>query len=368
MVCRIGTSGKSRRRFPGFTLVELLVVIAIIGILIALLLPAVQAAREAARRSQCTNNLKQLGLANHNYHDVIKTFPYGKGGTTCPYPSTPPCNYGRLSGFIPLLPYLEQKPMYDAIMAGALPTYLPGGPEGWNSGWSVWSRAPASLNCPSDPSPYNTTTTARNNYAFSRGDAVTNIRDDSTSRGIYAYSRTYGMADVRDGTSNTVMMSERVKGDIGGTQTAVAGNMEAKLANAMSVANITTAPNACFAVASGQYLVVGQAYKVKFGTCWMDGQPERTGFNTVLPPNAPNCSNDGNVNADSPSSVIPPSSRHPGGVNVVLADGSVRFISETIDTGTLGSTPPATNSSVASPYGVWGALGSKAGGESVAVP
>src|SRR3990170_655930 len=149
-----GPSLLSERR--AFTLVELLVVIAIIGILIALLLPAVQAAREAARRSQCTNNLKQLGLANHNYHDVVKAFPYGKGGTTsCAYPGPPRCNYGRISGFIPLLSYLEQRPMYNQIMAGDIPGgRYPGGPAGWD-GWAVWDVSPATIRCPSDPSPFN---------------------------------------------------------------------------------------------------------------------------------------------------------------------------------------------------------------------
>jgi hypothetical protein len=87
-----------------------LVVIAIIGILVALLLPAIKAAREAARRAQCTNQLKQLGVAHHNYHDVFKSLVPRKQGTAV--------NSGRASGFVGLLPYLEQAPMYDAIMAG----------------------------------------------------------------------------------------------------------------------------------------------------------------------------------------------------------------------------------------------------------
>ena len=125
--------GPIQRR--GFTLVELLVVIAIIGILIALLLPAVQAAREAARRSQCTNSLKQLGLALQNYHDVNKVFPYRKGGTS--YASKWDgweSNYERKSGFIPLLPFMEQTPMYERIRAGGgNPVAPPEGPAGWNA-------------------------------------------------------------------------------------------------------------------------------------------------------------------------------------------------------------------------------------------
>jgi len=112
------------RRFKNqaFTLVELLVVIAIIGILIALLLPAVQAAREAARRSQCTNNLKQFGLANHNYHDTYKALPARRGGTSSypnPGSSRSHANFDRLSPFIPLLPFYEQGAMYDQIKAGS---------------------------------------------------------------------------------------------------------------------------------------------------------------------------------------------------------------------------------------------------------
>ncbi|ASV74184.1 hypothetical protein THTE_1582 [Thermogutta terrifontis] len=102
----------------GFTLVELLVVIAIIGILIALLLPAVQAAREAARRSQCTNNLKQLGLAIHNFHDVNNVFPIGQ-------PDDDNDNYAW-GAYI--LPYVEQKQMYDTLVSGgAALVYIPGG-------------------------------------------------------------------------------------------------------------------------------------------------------------------------------------------------------------------------------------------------
>jgi len=116
------TTGKRRQ---GFTLVELLVVIAIIGILVALLLPAIQAAREAARRSECTNNLKQLGLALHNYHDTHRTFPYRQGG--------PGSSGNRLSGMVGLLPFMEQATLFDQIETGDSSGYVPR-PWSWNTG------------------------------------------------------------------------------------------------------------------------------------------------------------------------------------------------------------------------------------------
>src|SRR5690606_35651696 len=128
-----------RRARSGFTLVELLVVIAIIGVLVALLLPAVQQAREAARRMQCSNNLKQMGLALHNYHDTYGSFPPRATGTTHG-PNGDSHNNGRLNGLIPLLPFLEQGAMYDRIATGD-GTRAPFGPATW-IGWEPWNTSP----------------------------------------------------------------------------------------------------------------------------------------------------------------------------------------------------------------------------------
>jgi prepilin-type N-terminal cleavage/methylation domain-containing protein/prepilin-type processing-associated H-X9-DG protein len=340
----------------GFTLVELLVVIAIIGILIALLLPAVQAAREAARRSQCVNNLKQLGVALQNYHDVNNSFPPMKGGTTSSYPSTPATNYGRGSGFIALLPFMEQGALYDQIRAGGNGSQ-PFGPAAWSS-WTNWNVQVPSLLCPSDirPAP-SAGSVGETNYAFSLGDTVSNNCWATSNRGMFAQSVTVKISQVTDGTSNTIAMSERARAnfDIGKMTPAMV-----KQGTVTAMSGIITNPGSCLATVSGLYYTNPSLVKGRFGTLWTDGQAERVAFTTVLPPNGPSCVIDGNTAADSPSGVYAPSSNHPGGVNGVMVDGSVRFINDAINTGNVGLGTVTTGPS---PYGVWGAMGSKDGGE-----
>ncbi len=353
---------------PAFTLVELLVVIAIIGVLVALLLPAVQAAREAARRSQCVNNLKQLGLATHNYHDVFGAMPARKGGTTAPFidingDNRSNSNGGRLSAFVVLLPFYEQAAMYDQIKAGGgTPNSAPHGRAPWQ-GWSPWNVAPTMLTCPSD---YGLVSTRQNSYAFCLGDQTDNLTTSTPAnyRGIFGMWTRF--ADIRDGTSNTIMMSERVRSGVNAAGQATTVRSHAnRLFIAQDVTGINTQPNLCYTQTDGNYYISGIQVKGYWGLFWTDGQAERVGFTTVLPPNAPSCTV--GTGADAALGVLPPSSGHPGGVNVLFADGSVSFISDTINTGDL-STGTAGNYGGASRYGVWGALGSKAGGESVSMP
>lgn len=356
-----------------FTLVELLVVIAIIGILVGLLLPAVQAAREAARRMQCSNSVKQLSLSLHNYESAFKRLPARKSGTSSPFAGTArnTSNGGRLSAFIPLLPFCEQAPMFEAIQAGdpsgtatgfggaGGPTVAPGGPAAWQT-WSVWNISPGFLSCPSDGSVFNAPTrTCVNSYAFSVGDDCTNNRDGTVVRGVFPSTIGVKFSEIIDGTSNTVAFSERLRADFGNT-TVAAGQIEIVLGTAQGIANVTTAPKLCYATAAGRYYAANTVVKNRWGSWWTDGQAERVAFTTILPPNSPSCSDTSDGNADNVNSILPPTSRHTGGVNIGLCDGSVRFIAQTIDTGDLTLAQPDSGMSN---YGAWGALGSKAGGE-----
>jgi prepilin-type N-terminal cleavage/methylation domain-containing protein len=343
----------------GFTLIELLVVIAIIAVLVAILLPAVQQAREAARASQCRNNMKQLGIALHNYHETFSMFVPRKGGTTGGTGAA--SNQGRLSGFVPLLPYMEQAALYNKIQQGdAAAGVAPGGPEGW-SGWAGWNVLIPSLQCPSDR--IITNGNIQHSYAFSMGDGpIQNNRDTTVVRGLFAYQRGTKISDILDGTSNTAAMSEHCKAEFAVVAAGV--NTHSQLEGIANLGTLTV-PTDCSSRAAGGYFVSGQAVKGKRGYVYTDGQPERVGFHTILPPNAPSCGADGgtgNANADNPHSILPPSSRHTGGVTLVMADGAVRTISDTIDTGNPAAAPATVGFST---YGVWGAIGSTDAGDKV---
>jgi len=307
------------RQKAGFTLVELLVVIAIIGILVALLLPAVQSAREAARRMSCSNNSKQVALAMHNYHDTYKLFPPGQFNRLGQ--NTIGNTFMRECWMQPILPFIEQQPMADAIQIGHNTTY------------TFYVRGAAenvvpTLVCPSDPNGPKTITagaaspTATNNQGF-HGNYVAcagstlfgnNNQGDNLNGVFFSLSRTK-FSSIVDGTSNTLMFSE-----------------------------ILVSPD------TGSHDLRGRYHNSWEGNSW---------FSTLYPPNtvvgdrsqyciakvyAP-CQALGN------SALIQSArSLHPGGVMTGLSDGSVRFVAETVD------------------LLVWNAAGTRENGEATQLP
>lgn len=365
----------------GFTLIELLVVIAIIAILVALLLPAVQQAREAARRSSCKNNLKQLGIALHNYHDTYGMFTFMKGGTgtgangttcsnTAPYTQRDN-NCGRLSGFMGLMPFLEQGPLYDTVQAGDVsgsPAIAPGGPTGWSS-WSGWNVAIPAVLCPSDG--YRPRDNRVTNYVFNVGDSPNNVTWNIGTRGMFSRRRCYRFRDVVDGTSNTLAMSEVIVASWGSYQSPTTGPTGHRpfigvQLNAVGLNGGTNEnPAQCLTGYSSDEWDAGIEHKSRRGSNLWDGQPENVAFNTILPPNKPGCIQGNNRNGDGSHVILPPTSAHRGGVQAVMVDGAVRFISENIDTNGLPVNALGQSASGPSPYGVWGALGTRNGGEIV---
>jgi len=353
-------------RSRGFTLVELLVVIAIIGILIALLLPAVQAAREAARRGQCTNNQKQLALAVHNYVDTFKVFPAKRQGPSASGASCADENKQFGTAWMRLLPFYEQQALYDQWSSAGTYSGLAIGPFGpcpWGSdddNYTPYKHQVSALLCPSDGKIVNKgpNDEGRTNYMVSVGDSIDNTgsvgnNDGYSTRGIFGNIRSsVSFASITDGTSNTVMISERKWGPWDDRFLVGVGTN-------YGFSNIHTNPAQCFTAvdpADPRRFLAGSL--TTWSGRWCHGSTSHIGFNTVLAPNGPSCGDNGNDNGT--GGVFPPTSYHPGGVVAAKGDGSVTFVSETIDTGDSTAAQPTNG---VSPYGVWGAMGTKDGGE-----
>lgn len=323
-----------RSRHKGFTLVELLVVIAIIGILIALLLPAVQAAREAARRSQCSNNMKQIGLALHNYHDANKTFPFA-WMVDLSFGMGPGMNAQCWGTRI--LPYLEQTALADqyddqypafnelpfpqvvqnlAVIRTPLAAFVcPSTPGGTDRVYdSDLTSGGFPLTYTAAPSDYTAITGVRGDFSTI---AYANWTGSGSRSGVLQYngsdladptkkeSARSRIADIQDGTSNTAMIGERVGGD----EIYVKGGR---------LATITQYPN----LSDLQKTNGGGWGDILNGEHWYQGSL----FDGTDPGNGGPCAiNCCNVRSAGFYSF------HPGGAQFTLADGSVRFVSETVD-------------------------------------
>lgn len=358
---------KSYRR--GFTLIELLVVIAIIAVLIALLLPAVQQAREAARRSTCKNNLKQFGLALHNYHDVFNMFcpRQGGGGSGSVAGGAGAGSRTGYAGHYFLLPYLDAAPLYNQL-TGAAPI-VP-----WHTSFYTGRKNP-NFECPSDPGQVDPVVPGRtaglNNYVYSSGDSMGDSATQAgcsntaplrtaPTRGMFGALLCYGLRDATDGSSNTIAMAERIKatGSPRGVGLVVGVS---PLTNPLQCSALYNRTTRSYLIDASPLNDSAPGYRAYAGNAFF------ASFSTATPPNSASCY-DGSVVCGSlhwSPTLTSASSFHTGGAQVLMCDGAVRFVSENIDSGNQSATLPGYTAAGTSPYGVWGALGTRQAGEVV---
>ncbi|WP_044302694.1 DUF1559 domain-containing protein [Rhodopirellula sallentina] len=393
-----------RPRHPrhAFTLVELLVVIAIIGVLVGLLLPAVQAAREAARRMSCSNNFKQIGLALHNYHSAYNNLPTQRGGTWDGTTGWPPAvttthNNSQLSMLVGLTPFMEQQAIWEQISNplddaddNPVDVWPPMGPSVDNNDqYTPWITQIPTLRCPSDPG-NGLPGYGRTNYGACMGDnyyspwgdhpwwSLTETFYDmgwpdikKCQRGVFTARKSTQFRDILDGLSNTIIAGEMIT--YLGDRDVRASSVQASAVGSQSI----EVPTACRdsidpqrpgfwdpAYETHQENGGGTGVRGGRGYQWANGFAVHTEVYTVLPPNSEIC---GDLSSGQWMGALTDrihttvSSQHQGGAHVLMSDGAVKFITDSIEAGdnTVGMTNPWGTGGLASAYGLWGALGTK---------
>ncbi len=310
---------RQERRRSGFTLVELLVVIAIIGILVAMLLPAVQAAREAARRMSCGNNVKQLSLALHNYHASFNTLPPESIWADGVAGSWRPRNYSWIAL---TLPYIEQSPLHDQINF-SLPLWA----QTTSSGQTIRSVKISAVLCPSDASLGEEASAYHDmsitNYAGAEGFDWWNRRNNPLG-GVFTFQSSIRFSDILDGTSNTIAIGEVTGvGFKGGPhQTGGTGVPRRGAAEAVFRPALVSPP---YSDSQGTSNTTTQGYPSPDGA--NNPQPSWSWWKAAPHAYKPTYLSCWGINSDWPG----PGSWHPGGAQFGMVDGSVRFIPETIE-------------------------------------
>ncbi|MFG0291187.1 MAG: DUF1559 domain-containing protein [Rhodopirellula sp. JB044] len=407
---------RHQKREPGgFTLVELLVVIAIIGVLVGLLLPAVQAAREAARRMSCSNNFKQIGLAIHNYHSAYRQLPtHGSGtmplllppgnvanGPSAVWRSSTIASRESLSMLVGILPFIEQQATWEKIsnpssertdgnLSAAIGTianpWNPMGPTPQDINYVPWATEIVAFRCPSDPG-FGLPALGRTNYAACIGDSA--VQSDygpysntspfdrtaaedarAACRGFFMPRQKTNFRDCLDGLSNTIAMGE-IATDLGDE------DVRTKVPNvsgAPHINHIRQNPSYCFDNGlidperprfwapgnTGNTSIAGRGFR------WASHMPFYGSVMTILPPNREVCIQSNGYNTRCIAGV---SSRHQGGAHVLMGDGAVRFVTDSIEAGdsragmVFNISWAAQRPGIASPYGLWGSLGTRAAKE-----
>jgi prepilin-type N-terminal cleavage/methylation domain-containing protein/prepilin-type processing-associated H-X9-DG protein len=327
-----------KRVRSGFTLIELLVVIAIIAVLVALLLPAVQQAREAARRSQCKNNLKQIGLAIANYESAFTCLPFGKGLN---YPGVGPV-YARWSLHSMILPYMDQGPLFNLFNFN-LPPDTPGMGLIAGTGFMPAYTSPGGANtvasqttipmfqCPSDAATPTGGWAGVNNYVGNQGSwlcdlgtaapALSIVAPTEVNQGVFFYLSKIRAADITDGMTNTAFFSEKMRGS---------GTPDPTTDLFVMPHQITLA--ATYSTCMSTNPLTATPLTSKWGASWVMGENCCTLYNHVSTPNTISCAGTGFPGTMANMSMqVTASSRHLGGVHVMMGDGSVRYVGNSID-------------------------------------